>query len=82
MCVVLGRTIAPVYKRRGAFDNLTLQAVVEYERDVAMLVAADVEPALWRTKKSHFRPSDEKSMKNVDRDVVNTKIGLICYLDA
>ena len=38
--------------------------------------------AVWRTKKSHFRPSDEKSMKNVDRDVVNTKIGLICYLDA
>ena len=38
--------------------------------------------SLWRTKKSHFRPSDEKSMKNVDKDAVNTTIGLICYLDA
>ena len=37
---------------------------------------------LWRTKKSHFRPSDEMSMKNVDKDAVNTKISLICYLDA
>jgi len=27
-------------------------------------------------KKSHFRPSDEKSTKNVDKDAVNTKIGL------
>jgi len=40
------------------------------------------EASLWRTKKSHFRPSDEKSMKNVDKDAVNTTIGLICYLDA
>jgi len=30
-------------------------------------------------KKSHFRPSDEESMKNVDKDAVNTKIGCICY---
>ena len=28
---------------------------------------------LWRTKKSHFRPSGEVSMKKVDQDVVNTK---------
>jgi len=32
-------------------------------------------------KKSHFRQSDEKSMKNVDKDVVNTTMGLICYLE-
>jgi hypothetical protein len=32
---------------------------------------------LWRTKKSHFRPSDEKSMKNVDKDAVNTTIGIV-----
>ena len=37
---------------------------------------------LWRTKKSHFRPSDEIRMKNVDKDDVNTTIGLICYLDS
>jgi len=30
-------------------------------------------------QKSHFRPSDEKSLKNVDKDAVNTTIGLICY---
>jgi len=34
---------------------------------------------LWRTKKSHFRPSDEESVKNVDKDAVNTTIGFICY---
>ena len=38
--------------------------------------------ALWRTKKSHFSPSDEMSMIIVDKDAVNTKIGPICFLDA
>ncbi len=33
--------------------------------------------ALWRTKKSHFRPSDGISRENVYKDEVNTKIGLI-----
>jgi hypothetical protein len=37
---------------------------------------------LWRTKKSHFRPSDEVSMRTVDKDAVNTKIGPICFLEA
>ncbi len=27
---------------------------------------------MWRTKKFYFRPSDEMSMKNVDKDAVNT----------
>ena len=38
--------------------------------------------ALWRTKKSHFQASVEMGMKNVDKDAVNTTIGLFCYLDA
>jgi hypothetical protein len=33
-------------------------------------------------KKSHFRPSDEVSMRTVDKDAVNTKIGPICFLEA
>ena len=37
---------------------------------------------LWRTKKSHFQASVEMGMKNVDKDAVNTTIGLLCYLDA
>ena len=37
---------------------------------------------LWRTKKSHFQASVEMGMKNVDKDAVNTTIGLLCYLVA
>ena len=33
--------------------------------------------SLWRTKKSHFQPSEEMRMRNVDKDEVITKIGLI-----
>ena len=33
--------------------------------------------SLWRTKKSHFQPSDEMRMQKVDKDAVITKIGLI-----
>ncbi len=35
------------------------------------------ESSLWRTKKSHFRPSDEIRMKKVDKDAVITTIGPI-----
>jgi hypothetical protein len=31
-----------------------------------------------RTKNAHFRPSDEISMKKVEKDAVNTTIGPIC----
>ena len=44
--------------------------------------ALDVSFPLWRTKKSHFQASVEMGMKNVDKDAVNTTIGLLCYLDA
>ncbi len=37
---------------------------------------------LWRAKKSHFKASVEMGMKNVDKDAVNTTIGLLCYLVA
>ena len=37
---------------------------------------------LWRAKKSHFQASVEMGMKNVDKDAVNTTIGILCYLDA
>jgi hypothetical protein len=40
---------------------------------VCRLSCGPATQALWRTKKSHFRPSDEMSMKKVDKDVVNTK---------
>ena len=33
-------------------------------------------------KKSHFRPSDEMSMKKVDNDWVNAAISFTCYPDA
>ena len=34
-------------------------------------------------KKSRtFAPSDEMRMENVDKDAVNTKISLFCYLDS
>ncbi len=26
-----------------------------------------------------FRPSDQVSMKNVDKDALNTNIGILCY---
>jgi len=38
--------------------------------------------SLWRTKKSHFQASVEMGMKNVDKDAVNTTIGLLCDLVA
>ena len=41
-----------------------------------------LKPPLWRTKKSHFQASVEMGMKNVDKDAVNTTIGLLCYLVA
>jgi len=34
-------------------------------------------PIVANKKKSHFRPSDEKSMKSVDKDAVNTTMGII-----
>jgi hypothetical protein len=56
----------------------TLATVVvfgRFERDVDCGLKEALVPSgpLWRTKKWHFRPSDEMSMKNVDKDAVNTK---------
>ncbi len=52
--------------RHTSSHILALQLQPLYRVDVAV-------DALWRTKKLHFRPSDEMSMKNVDKDAVNTK---------
>jgi hypothetical protein len=58
----------PPYTRHDAFVNIThtssMHASCEHRKHIR---------PLWRTKKLHFRPSDEMSMKNVDKDAVNTK---------
>ena len=52
----------------------------QYNRTISIpcsVFEATLVRALWRTKKSHFQPSEEMRMKNVDKDAVITKIGLI-----
>ncbi len=78
LSIVTNRTGSKIvrFARYQAVLNVGYQAVL---KGVLKGTFQAVLKALWRTKKSHFRPSDEMSMKTVDKDAVNTKISLICY---